>query len=131
MSPSEALQTHWIRVFAGVVYHAQAPVEVEIVQDSEAHAIRVIPVKTRAIETNDGSMETVESVKVMILKDPDATYTPTSILVGGLATLKMGSQMIYNDKKYVHTGEITDDSDHYMVATFARRFRSVQGKGIR
>jgi hypothetical protein len=131
MSPNEALKSHWTAVFAGVAYHTQAPVEVEIVQDSEAHTIRVIPIKSRIIDKDDGTHETVETVKVMILKDPDTTHAPTSIFVGGLASLKLGTQMTMNEKKYVHTGDIPDDSDLYLVGVFERRFRSIQGRGNR
>jgi hypothetical protein len=125
MSPNEALQIHWTKVFAGVVYHAQTPVEVEIVQDSEAHTIRVIPVSSRAVEDNDRSKDVVEKLKVMILKDPDASYLTTAI--GGLAKIKIGSQLTTGNKKYTHTGVVTDDSPVYMVAEFERRIRAIQG----
>lgn len=124
MSPNEALQTHWTKVFAGVVYHAQTPVEVEIVQDSEAHTIRVIPVSQRSVDTDNRSKDVVEKLKVMILKDPDAVYLTTAI--GGLAKLKIGSQLTTGNKKYTHTGVITDDSPIYMVAEFERRIRAIQ-----
>jgi hypothetical protein len=124
MSPSEALKNHWTAVFAGVVYHAQTPVEVEIVQDSEAHTIRVIPISQRSVDTDNRSKDVVEKLKVMILKDPDASYLTTAI--GGLAKLKIGSQLTTGNKKYTHTGVITDDSPIYMVAEFERRIRAIQ-----
>jgi hypothetical protein len=125
------MASHWTAVFAGAVYHAQAPVEVTITQDSDAHTIRIIPLRKRTIPTDDGTQDTIETVKAMILKDPTSTYAPTSMFVGGLAFVKLGSQLTMHGKKYIHTGEITDDSDLYTVATFERRFRSIQGRSNR
>lgn len=127
MSPTEALINHWTAVFAGVVYHAQTPVEVEIVQDSDSHTLKVIPVSSRVVDDNDRSKDVVEQLKVMILKDPDSVHEATGTVVGGLARLKLGSQLTMDGKKYTHTGVITDNSPIYMVAAFERRIRAIAG----
>jgi hypothetical protein len=123
------IQSHWTAVLAGAIPHASAPAEVTIVQDGVAHTLRAIVYRSRTAPQNDGTYDTVESVRVLHLRDPDAVYQPTGTVVGGLATVKMGSQLTHDGKKYVHTGEIRDDADAYMVSVWERRFRSVQGRG--
>jgi hypothetical protein len=131
MSLATTIKSHWIAVLAGVIPHAIAPTQVTIDQDGVEHTLRAIALRKRTLPQTDGTFDTVESVRLMILRDPDAHHDLTDTPVGGLPFLKMGSQLNLHGKKYVHTGEITDDSDAYTVSVWERRFRSVQGKGVR